>query len=107
MSAPLDRLQIRVQVSTLIAPEVHTCIETYVRQDQRPLVLNVNGNCLNLAYKKPWLCDFLNTADIVFCDGTGVMLGARILGYRISQRITYADWIWQRAEFAAPRGIRR
>jgi N-acetylglucosaminyldiphosphoundecaprenol N-acetyl-beta-D-mannosaminyltransferase len=33
------------------------------------------------------------------------MLGARILGHRIPQRITYADWIWQLAEFAEPRGI--
>jgi len=43
---------------------------------------------------------FLNRAEIVFCDGAGVMLGARILGYHIPQRITYADWTWQLAEFA-------
>jgi N-acetylglucosaminyldiphosphoundecaprenol N-acetyl-beta-D-mannosaminyltransferase len=47
----------------------------------------------------------LNSAEIVFCDGAGVVLGARILGNHIPQRITYADWTWQLAEFAEPRGF--
>jgi N-acetylglucosaminyldiphosphoundecaprenol N-acetyl-beta-D-mannosaminyltransferase len=42
---------------------------------------------------------------LVFCDGAGVMLGARLLGHHIPERITYADWIWQLAEFAEPRGF--
>ena len=31
-------------------------------------------------------------------------MGARILGQHIPERITYADWMWQLAEFAAARG---
>ena len=58
---------------------------------------------LNIAYRQQWLRDFLNRADLVFCDGAGVILGARILGSAIPQRITYADWMWQLAEFATPR----
>jgi N-acetylglucosaminyldiphosphoundecaprenol N-acetyl-beta-D-mannosaminyltransferase len=67
--------------------------------------LNVNANCLNLAYGNDWLRSFINSAETVFCDGAGVILGARILGYRTPQRITYADWIWQLAQFAEPRGF--
>src|SRR3712207_6733881 len=33
------------------------------------------------------------------------MLAARILGRRIPERITYADWIWQLAGLAAARGF--
>jgi len=106
MSVLSDHLQIfGVQVSTLTVPGVHSCIETYIRQNRKALVLHVNVNCLNLAYKQPWLASFLNTADIVFCDGAGVILGARILGHRIPQRITYADWIWQLAKLAEPQGF--
>lgn len=106
MSAPLGHLQILgVQVSALTVTRLHAYIGTYIRQDQRALVLNVNANCLNLAYKQPWLCNFLNTADVVFCDGAGVILGVRLLGHHPPRRITYADWMWQLAEFAEPRGF--
>ena len=106
MSAPSYRFQILgVQVSTVTVPELHAHIATYVWRHRKALVLNVNVNCLNIAYEQPWLRSFLNAADIVFCDGAGVILGARILGYRVPQRITYADWIWQLAEFAEPRGF--
>ena len=35
----------------------------------------------------------------------GELLAARILGERIPQRITYADWIWQLADLASARGF--
>ncbi|MFN2136689.1 MAG: WecB/TagA/CpsF family glycosyltransferase, partial [Candidatus Promineifilaceae bacterium] len=47
-----------------------------------------------------WLRDFLNEANIVFCDGAGVIIGARILGKHIPERITYADWLYQFSEFS-------
>jgi N-acetylglucosaminyldiphosphoundecaprenol N-acetyl-beta-D-mannosaminyltransferase len=89
-----------VRVALLTVPELHAHIETFVRQSQKALVLHVNIQCLNLAYAQRWLFQFLNTADITFCDGAGILLGARFLGHRIPQRITYADWMWQLTEFA-------
>jgi N-acetylglucosaminyldiphosphoundecaprenol N-acetyl-beta-D-mannosaminyltransferase len=68
-------------------------------------VLNVNAHCLNLCYEDPELRGFMNGAEVVFCDGAGVMLAARIQGRLIPQRITYADWIWQLADFAAAQGF--
>ena len=40
----------------------------------------------------------------MFCDGAGVILGARLLGKRIPERITYADWYWQLASLAEQKG---
>jgi len=101
-----DRFRVLgVQVFGLTVKELHARIGAFIHQDRKALVLNVNVNCLNLAYERPWLRNFLNTAEIVFCDGAGVVLGARILGHRIPQRITYADWMWQLAEFAEPHGF--
>jgi N-acetylglucosaminyldiphosphoundecaprenol N-acetyl-beta-D-mannosaminyltransferase len=60
---------------------------------------------LNLAYNDAGLRDLLNGAEVVFCDGYGVMLAARILGRRIPERITYADWMWRLAAFAASEGF--
>lgn len=89
----------------LTVGELHAEIERLVRGGERGLVLSVNAHCLNLCYEDPKLRDFMNGARVVFCDGAGVMLAASILGRRIPERITYADWIWQLAGLAAARGF--
>ena len=56
-------------------------------------------------YEDPALREFFGGADVVFCDGAGVMLAARILGQTIPARITYADWAWRLAAFAEAEGL--
>lgn len=94
-----------VEVDSLTVDELHAELERFIRSGERSLVLNTNVHCMNLSYRSAWLRDFLNSAPIVFCDGVGVMLGARILGHRIVQRIPYTEWIWQSAEFAERHGF--
>jgi N-acetylglucosaminyldiphosphoundecaprenol N-acetyl-beta-D-mannosaminyltransferase len=101
-----DRVNVLgVGVDPLTVEELNAEIGRLVRERKRALVLNVNAHCLNLCYEDSRLRDFLNGAEIVFCDGAGVMLAARILGGRIPARITYADWAWQLAAFAAAEGF--
>ena len=92
-----------VQVDSLTIQHLHNEMGRIIQAQEHQLVLNVNVNCLNLAYRHGWLRDFLNSAALVFCDGSGVRLGLGMLGRRIPERITYADWTWQLAEFAEPR----
>lgn len=99
---PIDLLGI--PVTPLTVPELHAYMADVIDRGQRALVLNVNVNCMNLAYENPWLREFLAESEVVFCDGAGVMLGARLLGAEIPERITYADWIWQLGAFSAARG---
>ena len=94
-----------VQVDSLTVRSLHDNLECSIQSQEHQLVLNVNANCLNIAYRHAWLHDLLNSAAIVFCDGSGVRLGLGLLGYRIPTRITYADWAWQLAGFAAQRGF--
>ncbi len=96
---PISILGVKVNLLTVSA--LHQQIADEIKNKRHALILNVNANCLNLAYKDSHLCAFLDGAEFVFCDGAGVILGARILGHHIPQRITYADWTWQLAEFAA------
>lgn len=93
-----------IHITSLSIDELHTYLASTIESGGRALILNVNVNGMNLAYEHPWLHSFLNSAEMVFCDGAGVVMGARVLGYRVSRRITYADWMWQLAEFAEPRG---
>jgi N-acetylglucosaminyldiphosphoundecaprenol N-acetyl-beta-D-mannosaminyltransferase len=94
-----------VGVDPLMVEELSAEIGRLARGEDLGLALNVNAYCLNLCYEDPRLRDFVNGADVVFCDGAGVMLAARILGRRIPERITYADWVWRLAAFAAAQGF--
>jgi N-acetylglucosaminyldiphosphoundecaprenol N-acetyl-beta-D-mannosaminyltransferase len=106
VKAPGGRIDILgVGVDPLTVEGLYAEIWRLVRGGERGLVLNANAHCLNLCYEDPKLRDFLNGAEVVFCDGVGVMLAARILGRRIPERITYADWAWRMAAFAAAQGF--
>ncbi len=69
------------------------------------IVLNVNAHCLNLCHEDEGLRRFFAGADVVFCDGAGVRLAARMLGGRLPERITYADWLPRLAALAEERGF--
>jgi len=69
------------------------------------LVAYANIHGLNLAFENPWFTRFYRDADLVFCDGVGVQLGARLAGSRIGNRLTPPDWIEDLAGAAAERGV--
>jgi N-acetylglucosaminyldiphosphoundecaprenol N-acetyl-beta-D-mannosaminyltransferase len=94
-----------VGVDPLSVEGLQAEIRRLLREDAHALALNVNARCLNLCYEDPALRGFFNRAEVVFCDGAGVVLAARILGGRIPGRITYADWAWRLAAFAAAEGF--
>lgn len=94
-----------VGVDPLTIEELHQKISGYIEDGEHALVLHANAHGLNLAYRDPRLRGVLNGAETVFCDGSGVMLAARMLGRRIPERITYADWMWQVAALAEEKGF--
>jgi N-acetylglucosaminyldiphosphoundecaprenol N-acetyl-beta-D-mannosaminyltransferase len=94
-----------VGVDPITVDGLHAQIARLVRTRRLGLIFNVNAHCLNLCHEDSALRDALNSADIVICDGAGVMLAARMLGGRIPVRITYAAWIWRLADFAAAEGF--
>ena len=93
-----------VGVDPLTVDGLHAQIRRLVRR-RGGVVLNVNAHCLNLCYGDPGLRRFFNAADLVFCDGAGVGLAARVLGGRLPGRITYADWLPRLATLAEERGF--
>ena len=94
-----------VGVSRISVDELHKAILAVARRGERALVLNANVHCMNLAYHRPWLRALLNDAPIVFCDGSGISLAARILGHPPLVRFTYADEMWRLAAFAEEHGL--
>ncbi len=77
---------------------VHDLIQFIVqasRADQKAIVGNVNIRAANFAHELPWYRNFINNSDLVFCDGFGVMLGAKLMNYSIDSchRMTCPDFI--------------
>jgi N-acetylglucosaminyldiphosphoundecaprenol N-acetyl-beta-D-mannosaminyltransferase len=63
--------------------------------EKKTVVGNVNVRAMNFTCEFPWYRDFLNKADLVFCDGFGVLLGAKLQGYPLESihRMTCPDYI--------------
>ncbi|MDJ0618153.1 MAG: WecB/TagA/CpsF family glycosyltransferase [Calothrix sp. MO_192.B10] len=62
---------------------------------KKTTISNVNVRAMNFAYELPWYKDFINKSDLVFCDGFGVLLGAKACGCCMdsSHRMTCPDYI--------------
>lgn len=63
-------------------------------------VLSGNVQGFNLAYRQFWLRQFYNQADVIRLDGVGVRIGLWVLGHQTPERMTWADFAWDLAEFA-------
>jgi N-acetylglucosaminyldiphosphoundecaprenol N-acetyl-beta-D-mannosaminyltransferase len=64
-----------------------------VRAGSRISVMYVNVHSMNLQHEDPELAAVLAEANVVYCDGTGVRLAARLTGHSVPARLTGADWI--------------
>jgi len=65
-----------------------------------------NVHTLNQSLDHPAVAEFARQADVVYCDGNGIRVGAALLGDLLPARMTGADWIWDLANHAAGRGLR-
>ncbi|MEM7713911.1 MAG: WecB/TagA/CpsF family glycosyltransferase [Cyanobacteria bacterium P01_A01_bin.68] len=65
------------------------------KQKNKVTVSNVNIRAINFACKLPWYQEFINKSNLVFCDGFGVLLGAKMCGCNLnsSHRMTCPDYI--------------
>lgn len=90
----MDKVDILgIQVDVLDQPQLLAEIDRLAAAQRPALVNNVNANACNIAWADREFRDILNASEVVFCDGFGVKLGARILGRTLGQRMTPPDWI--------------
>jgi N-acetylglucosaminyldiphosphoundecaprenol N-acetyl-beta-D-mannosaminyltransferase len=89
-----------VRVQDLSKKEICARIGSLIRTGSRAVIANANVNAMNLACRWTWFREFLNQADTLFCDGHGVIVGARMLGQKLMNRNTYADLMWSLAATA-------
>jgi N-acetylglucosaminyldiphosphoundecaprenol N-acetyl-beta-D-mannosaminyltransferase len=101
---PLNDL-LGVHVNDYSKSDILQFIQKNIQANQRAIIAHVNVHALNIAYELAWFRKFLNSCALVFCDGFGVKWGARLLGFRLVHRTTYADWLWELGNFSAQAGF--
>jgi N-acetylglucosaminyldiphosphoundecaprenol N-acetyl-beta-D-mannosaminyltransferase len=68
-------------------------LEAAITSHTRVTVFYANAHAVNLARTDADFRAAYSAADVVFCDGHGLRLGAAILGRALPQRFTPPDWI--------------
>ncbi len=84
-----------VRVDALTKEGLQEALKDMVRRREKGVVAYVNVHAINLAQDDPKFREFLNKAKLVYCDGEGVRLGARMLGIDLPPRIVLTYWIWE------------
>ncbi len=79
-----------ISFQSLNRQQLLATIKTAVETNQKALVLSGNILSFNLAYEQEWLKALFNQADVIRIDGAGLRLGARLLGYQLPERMTWA-----------------
>jgi N-acetylglucosaminyldiphosphoundecaprenol N-acetyl-beta-D-mannosaminyltransferase len=74
--------------------ELLRTISSWASEQRTRRVMYVNAHVVNQSRVTPGLGEALRRADLVYCDGYGVRLAARVLNMPVPHRMTGADWIW-------------
>ena len=93
-----------IDIDNLTVTQLLDGVAAHIQANSRATVGYVNVHVLNKAAHHPQLTSFLQSLDICYCDGQGVVVASRILGDPLAQRMTGADWIEDLAARSAAKG---
>lgn len=106
---PVDILGVPVtpwEPRTLIDTLINAALARSAADRVHSTVHYANPHVVNIACRNAELRTQLARASTVYCDGSGIRLGAAVLGRRLPPRLTAADWIDAFCEHAARAGVR-
>jgi N-acetylglucosaminyldiphosphoundecaprenol N-acetyl-beta-D-mannosaminyltransferase len=83
-----------IDVQTAPPADLLRRILSFTGEGSRYRVTYVNAHVLNQSFSNTELRRALQASDLVYCDGYGVRLAAKLIGLPVPHRMTGADWIW-------------
>ena len=95
-----------VQVDTVDTQGIFDRVLNFALEDKQRKVVYVNTDCMLLSLKDEVYRNILNSADLVYADGVGVVWGARLWGHRLPRRSTGADFMPLFCQVIAKHGLR-
>lgn len=84
---------------------LHDQLKLFIQTNRKATVDYLNIYSANLAFENPWFDEFINSCDIVVCDGKGIQLAAKLLGRPIPEQIAYNRWLWEFFSFCEEEGF--
>ncbi len=66
-------------------------IENYLEEDRLHLIVTANPEIIMLAKRDEKFAEILKQADLITADGIGLVIGAKILGEALPERVTGID----------------
>jgi N-acetylglucosaminyldiphosphoundecaprenol N-acetyl-beta-D-mannosaminyltransferase len=94
-----------VKMDVLGREQLEQAIAETIRANRKDVFAYVNVHAINIAQRDARFMNILNSTHVVYCDGEGVRLGARILGARIPPRIVLTYWIWSLCRLCESNGF--
>ena len=94
-----------LDIQTAPPAELLRRILGYAERGEHRRVSYVNAHVINESFDISELRRALLDADLVYCDGYGVRLAARMIGLPVPHRMTGADWIWAVAAMCEEAGL--
>jgi N-acetylglucosaminyldiphosphoundecaprenol N-acetyl-beta-D-mannosaminyltransferase len=94
-----------INITDICRVDLVNLIGDMVKKTKKSKVYYVNLHGLNMAFKCPRFRKSLREANVVFCDGFGVRVGAAFVGERLFYRNTPPDWLDDLAELADSEGF--
>jgi N-acetylglucosaminyldiphosphoundecaprenol N-acetyl-beta-D-mannosaminyltransferase len=88
-----------LKISDVDVNSLHDHIDHCISVEKKSRIGNLNINAANIGFENEWYKNYVNSCDIVFCDGKGIQLGLLISRKKIPPHITYHTWIWDLASF--------
>jgi N-acetylglucosaminyldiphosphoundecaprenol N-acetyl-beta-D-mannosaminyltransferase len=93
-----------VDIETAPPADLLRRVLAYAEGGEHRRVSYVNAHVLNQSFTDDALRDALQRCDLVYCDGYGVRLAAKVIGLPVPHRMTGADWIWGVASLCEAEG---
>lgn len=86
-------------VDDLSIEELHQKFTDALDNNSKLKVDYLNIYSANLSYELVWFSEFMNSCDIILCDGKGIQLACSLLGKRVPYQIAFNRWLWQFFQF--------
>lgn len=97
----MEKKILKNRVDNFTIDQLHTILNSFIENEKKAIVDYLNIYSANISYETPWFLDFLNSCDIVLCDGKGIQLAARLLGQEVPIQVPYNRWLWDFFSFCS------
>lgn len=96
----MDKIEILgTNVDLLSIQSLHDRLKQLIDTGKKGTVDYLNIYSANLAFENKWFSLFLNSCDIILCDGKGIQFAALISGKKVPMQIAYNRWLWDFFKF--------